>query len=70
MIFALTMWARGMSAFGAVMILAYHPRIAPVLVFERFQGFGLAAAQPVAARIVLAALLAFGLLRAVVRRRA
>jgi molybdate/tungstate transport system permease protein len=62
---ALTMWARGMSEFGAVGILAYHPKIAPVLVYERFQGFGLDAAQPVAVLIILAALLAFGLLRLV-----
>ena len=66
---ALTMWARGMSEFGAVVILAYHPRIAPVLVWERFQGFGLDAAQPVAVLLILAALVAFGLLRWVVRNR-
>ena len=65
---ALTMWARGMSEFGAVVILAYHPKIAPVLVYERFQGFGLDAAQPVAVLTILAALLAFGMLRLVVRR--
>ncbi len=38
---ALMMWARGISEFGAVVILAYHPKIVPVLVFERFNGFGL-----------------------------
>ena len=31
------MWARGMSEFGAVMIIAYRPMIAPVLIFERFE---------------------------------
>jgi molybdate/tungstate transport system permease protein len=36
---ALMMWARGISEFGAVVILAYHPKIVPVLVFERFEGF-------------------------------
>jgi molybdate/tungstate transport system permease protein len=66
---ALTMWARGMSEFGAVVILAYHPKIAPVLVYERFQGFGLDAAQPVAVLVILAALIVFGLLRLVVRRQ-
>jgi len=64
---AVMMWARGMSEFGAVVILAYHPKIAPVLVYERFQGFGLAAAQPVAAILILAALAAFALLRWVAR---
>jgi hypothetical protein len=28
-------WARGISEFGAVDILAYHPKVATVLVFER-----------------------------------
>jgi hypothetical protein len=43
------MWARGISEFGAVIILAYHPMIAPVLVFERFEAFGLDHARPIAA---------------------
>jgi molybdate/tungstate transport system permease protein len=60
---ALMMWARGISEFGAVVILAYHPRTVPVLVFERFQGFGLVAAQPVAALLVLVALGTFIFLR-------
>jgi molybdate/tungstate transport system permease protein len=60
---ALMMWARGISEFGAVVILAYHPKIVPVLVYERFEGFGLAAAQPVAALLVLAALAVFSILR-------
>ena len=62
---AVMMWARGMSEFGAVVILAYHPRIAPVLIYERFQGFGLAAAQPVAAILIVATLAAFVLLRVI-----
>jgi molybdate/tungstate transport system permease protein len=56
---ALMMWARGVSEFGAVVILAYHPKVVPVLVYERFEGFGLAAAQPVAALLILTALLVF-----------
>jgi molybdate/tungstate transport system permease protein len=66
---AIMMWARGMSEFGAVVILAYHPKIAPVLVYERFQGFGLSAAQPVAVLLILAALVAFGLLRFLLLRQ-
>jgi molybdate/tungstate transport system permease protein len=60
---ALMMWARGISEFGAVVILAYHPKVVPVLVFERFEGFGLIAAQPVAALLVLIALATFIFLR-------
>lgn len=59
---AVMMWARGISEFGAVVILAYHPKTAPVLIFERFEGFGLKAAQPTAALLILAVLLVFILL--------
>jgi molybdate/tungstate transport system permease protein len=57
------MRARGISEFGAVVILAYNPKIVPVLVYERFEGFGLDAAKPVAVIIVLVALVVFVLLR-------
>jgi molybdate/tungstate transport system permease protein len=60
---AVMMWARGISEFGAVVILAYFPKIVPVLIYERFEGFGLAAAQPVAALLILAALVVFGIVR-------
>ena len=60
---AVMMWARGISEFGAVVILAYHPKITPVLVYERFEGFGLDAAQPVALLLILVALVVFILLR-------
>jgi len=61
----LMMWARGISEFGAVVILAYHPKIVPVLLFERFQGFGLDAAQPIAVLLVGVVLIIFILLRTV-----
>ena len=60
---AVMMWARGISEFGAVVILAYHPKIAPVLIYERFEGFGLDAAQPIALLLILVALVVFILLR-------
>ena len=66
---ALMMWARGVSEFGAVVILAYHPKVVPVLVYERFEGFGLSAAQPVAAILIFAALLAFVALNLLARIR-
>ena len=40
---ALLMWGRGISEFGAVVILAYNPKVISVLTFERFEGFGLRA---------------------------
>jgi molybdate/tungstate transport system permease protein len=60
---AVMMWARGISEFGAVVILAYHPKIVPVLVYERFTGYGLDAAQPIALLLILVALVVFILLR-------
>jgi molybdate/tungstate transport system permease protein len=66
---ALMMWARGLSEFGAVVILAYNPKIIPVLVYERFAGFGLAAARPVATILIIVALLVFVILRTLLIRR-
>ncbi len=60
---ALMMWARGISEFGAVIILAYHPKIVTVLIFERFEGFGLAQALPVTIVLIVIALVVFALLR-------
>jgi molybdate/tungstate transport system permease protein len=66
---AVMMWGRGISEFGAVVILAYHPKTVPVLVYERFAGFGLAAAQPVAVILILASLAVFLLLQALLAPR-
>jgi molybdate/tungstate transport system permease protein len=60
---AVMMWGRGISEFGAVVILAYYPKIIPVLVYERFAGFGLNAAQPIAVILILASLAVFVLLQ-------
>jgi molybdate/tungstate transport system permease protein len=60
---AVMMWARGISEFGAVVILAYHPKIVPVLIYERFNGFGLGAAQPVATLLIIVAIAVFVFLR-------
>lgn len=57
------MFARGMSEFGAVIIIAYHPMITPVLIYERFTSFGLKYAQPVSVIFILVVLVFFMLLR-------
>jgi molybdate/tungstate transport system permease protein len=62
---AIMMWARGISEFGAVVILAYHPMVAPVLIYERFESYGLRYARPVAVLLILICLIFFALLRAV-----
>lgn len=55
--------ARALSEFGAVVIVAYHPMIAPVLMFERFTAYGLKYSQPVAVILILVSLVFFFLLR-------
>ena len=60
---AIMMWARGISEFGAVVILAYHPMTAPVMIFERFNAYGLRYSQPVAVILLLVCLFIFVLLR-------
>ncbi len=57
------MFARGMSEFGAVVIIAYHPMITPVLIYERFTSFGLKYAQPVSVIFILVVLVFFLILR-------
>lgn len=57
------MFARGMSEFGAVVIVAYHPMITPVLIFERFGAFGLKYARPVSVVFIVVCLLVFIVLR-------
>lgn len=61
---AIVMWARAVSEFGAIVILVYHPRVASVLSYERFSAFGLRAALPVAAVLVILALFPLAALRA------
>jgi molybdate/tungstate transport system permease protein len=56
---SLMMWARGLSEFGAVIILAYHPMTASVLIYERFTSFGLKYSSPVAAIMVITSLIVF-----------
>jgi len=57
------MFARGMSEFGAVVIVAYHPMITPILIYERFGAFGLKYARPVSVIFIVVALLFFITLR-------
>ncbi len=55
--------ARAISEFGAVIIISYHPMTAPVLIYERFEGYGLEYSQPVAVWLVLVCLTLFLALR-------
>lgn len=55
--------ARAISEFGAVVIVTYHPMVAPVLIYERFEAYGLAYSQPVAVLLILVCLVLFLFLR-------
>jgi molybdate/tungstate transport system permease protein len=61
---AVVMWARAVSEFGAIVILTYNPKVASVLSYDRFTTYGLRAALPVAAVLVLFALVPLAALRA------
>jgi molybdate/tungstate transport system permease protein len=63
------MWARGISEFGAVLILTYHPMVAPILVWERFEQYGLDYSRPAAVLLILVCLIVFVALRAISYRR-
>jgi molybdate/tungstate transport system permease protein len=60
---AVVMWARAVSEFGAIVILTYNPKTVSVLSYDRFTTFGLSEAIPVAAALVLFALVPLLLLR-------
>lgn len=55
--------ARAISEFGAVVIVAYHPMIAPVMIYERFESYGLKYSQPVSVWLIGICLLLFLALR-------
>jgi molybdate/tungstate transport system permease protein len=63
------MFARGLSEFGAVVIVAYHPMITPVLIYERFGAFGLKYARPVSVVFIVVCLVFFVLLRMVATKK-
>ena len=66
---AVMSWARAVSEFGAVLIIAYFPRVGPTLMYERFTSFGLSAARPVAVLLLIVSLGVFAALRLTGGRR-
>ncbi|HET7564957.1 MAG TPA: ABC transporter permease [Gemmatimonadaceae bacterium] len=61
---AVVMWARAVAEFGAVVILAYNPKVVSVLSYDRFTSYGLTEALPVAAVLAILALIPLTILRA------
>ena len=60
---AIMAWARAISEFGAVVVIAYYPMVAPTLIYERFLSTGLSAARPIAVILILLSLAVFVILR-------
>ena len=50
-------WARAVSEFGAVMVLAYYPKTAPVLLFDVLVGEGLNKALPITGLLLVTGLI-------------
>ncbi|HBX51054.1 MAG TPA: molybdenum ABC transporter permease [Bacteroidales bacterium] len=63
------MWGRGLSEFGAVVIIAYHPMITPVMIFERFNSFGLSYAKPVTVLFICICLVIFVAMNIISRKK-
>ncbi|WDP89492.1 MAG: ABC transporter permease [Desulfobacter sp.] len=55
--------ARAISEFGAIVIVAYHPMTAPVMIYERFTAYGLKYSQPVAVWLIGISFVLFVVLR-------
>jgi molybdate/tungstate transport system permease protein len=64
----LMMWARGISEFGAVVVLAYYPTVTPTLIYQRFESYGLKEAIPVAALLIMVCAAIFILVRIALRK--
>jgi molybdate/tungstate transport system permease protein len=65
---ALMMWSRGLGEFGAVVILVYHPMTTPVMIFDRFNSYGLSYSAPLAAVIIGFSMLVFFIVRFITNR--
>jgi molybdate/tungstate transport system permease protein len=56
-------WGRAISEFSAVLVLAYHPISAPILIYEKFTSFGLRASRPISVLLITVCLIIFIILR-------
>jgi molybdate/tungstate transport system permease protein len=54
---------RAISEFSAVLVLAYHPISAPMLIYEKFTSFGLRASRPISVLLITVCLVIFIILR-------
>jgi molybdate/tungstate transport system permease protein len=66
---AVLAWARSVSEFGSIVILTFNPKVASVLIYDRFTLFGLPAAVPAAVVLLIMALVVFLLVQLLVPDR-
>lgn len=66
---AIMTWARAMSEVGAILIVAYFPKIAPILIIDRFLNYGLSASKPIACTLLTISIAIFIVLRFLAKRR-
>ena len=72
---AILCWARGISEFAAVMIIASFPRSASILIGDRFTSYGLTGlpgipgARPISVLLISICLVIFVVLRVIVKRK-
>ncbi len=63
-------WARAVSEFGAVILIAYFPKTAPVYLYDVFVSQGLSAALPISGLLILLAIVILVVFRVVVGKPA
>lgn len=61
-------WARAISEFGAIVVIAYYPMIAPTLIYENYISYGLSASRPIAVLLISVCLMVFITLRLISAR--
>jgi molybdate/tungstate transport system permease protein len=62
-------WARAMSEVGAILVVAYYPKTAQVLVLEYFENFGLRYSTPISVILISMSLTLFVILRFVYKKK-
>ncbi|HHO56936.1 MAG TPA: ABC transporter permease subunit [Thermoplasmatales archaeon] len=65
MVGAIMTWARAISEFGAVIVIAYFPMVAPTYIYSRYLEYGLSYATPIAALLLVLCVSIFLVLRAI-----
>jgi molybdate/tungstate transport system permease protein len=66
---AILSWGRAISEFSAVLILAYFPKSAPIVIYEKFTSFGLSESRPISVLLILICLVIFIVLRVAYQRK-